>query len=492
MLFAQAQMGAAENASQQAIARLPSLFSCDVTKSGEDACAQQFVDTMAPLTFRRPITDGERARLIGVYAGARQGAADYPTALGWVIQTMLMSPYFLFRTEYGGQRLSDGKTAQLNPYETASMLSYFLWRSAPDAQLFTAAAKNELATPEQMKAQTVRMLKAPRARDSLRSFFLQWLQTNSPDALTKPDPTFTPALGQAMVDEMGQFFDQTMWSGDASLNTLMTSTHTFANASLAKLYGITGPRTTELEPVTLDSSQRSGFLTQPGFIAAQSSSDGNNPIFPGKFVRMRMLCQPLPPPPPGVPQVSADASLSARQRYSEHSKNATCQGCHHLMDPIGFGFERYDALGRFRTKQGNFAVTGQGPRGDRRRWAFHRPGRSRATPHHQQAGAQLLQRATEGTGSMLDNTIIVVFTEIGKGHTNNAINIVTVGGKNLGVKTGQYLHFGGPYPANPYSAPTGAPHNRLLVSLLQAVELTARTFGDTAATGSGPLAGYRV
>jgi hypothetical protein len=205
----------------------------------------------------------------------------------------------------------------------------------------------------------------PRARAGTRAFFSQWLEVEQlAVGLEKSDAAFTPTLKQALLEETGRFAETRALEGDGTLASLLTTTDGFANAESARIYGLSGPRSTTLEPVRLDSNRRAGFLTQPGFLAVHSSPAMPSPIFLGLFVRAKMFCQKLPPPPADIPAPSKDPNLSTRERFAMHSDSPSCRGCHVSIDPIGFGFERYDIVGRYRESETvggrDIPLTGQG------------------------------------------------------------------------------------------------------------------------------------
>jgi hypothetical protein len=361
---AEALQTTAERVSELAIKNLPALLPCDPSKVGESTCLTQFFDGIGLRVYRRPVTDAERTRLSTAFAAVRK-SADYPAALGTVIEAMIQSPNFLFRTELGGTADADG-FVRLDPWETASALSYALWSSAPDNDLLAAARANRLSEASDLEAQARRLLQDPRAHAALRSFFLQWLEVvNLPEAMKDSArfPEFNRALATDMLSETSRFVDATLWSGDGKLSTLLSSPATFANAALAKIYGLqNGPAGADLAPVMLDGAIRGGVLTQPAFLTANTPSSGFSPILIGRFVRTKVFCQALPPPPPNVkapPEPSAN--VSTRERFASHESEPACGACHQQMDPIGFGFERLDAIGRYRdTENGKFPLTGQG------------------------------------------------------------------------------------------------------------------------------------
>ncbi len=361
--FAETMQAVAERASAGLVPRLTAMLPCSlaIQPANEPSCLSAFLDQFGTRTYRRPLFASEADGLKAVFVDARM-RHTFGEALGVVAEAMLQAPGFLYRTELGqpGQARS-----RLGRFESASALSYFVWRSAPDDQLLAAARAGQLAAPADLQKEATRLLAAPRARGALHDFFFQWLELNQVAAgVQKADPAFTPALATAMLEESRRFIDQVLWSGDGSLASLLKSTSSFVNGPVGALYGKSGLSDTAFTELQLDPTQRAGLLTQPAFLAAQSSPSGFSPIFPGLFVRRKLFCQTLPAPPPGVPAPSKDPTLSARQRFATHSDSVSCQGCHRLIDPIGFGFERYDALGRYRQTErvsgAEVPLTGEG------------------------------------------------------------------------------------------------------------------------------------
>jgi len=353
-ILAEQYQDAAEKLAETAVAEhLPALLGgCNPASLGEATCAEKFVTNFGASVYRRPLVAEETTALLAVFnAGLEQ--YDFETGIRLVLTTMLQSPAFLYRVEFGAP--IDGETAvrKVAPYELASRLSFFLWGSMPDAALFKAAADGKLETKEQVAAQAKRMLADPRARDAVREFHDQWLKLKHIEEVQKDAdmfPDFDPAVLTLLRTEAETFIDHVIWDGEGDLNTMLQAPYTFMNAELAKYYGVTGPMTEAFEKVELGPGRASGFLTQGGLMAVLAKANQTSPIHRGKFIRESILCQFIPPPPDNVditpPEV--DPSLPTRERFIEHSADPFCAGCHQLMDPIGFGFEHFDALGKWR------------------------------------------------------------------------------------------------------------------------------------------------
>jgi hypothetical protein len=358
-LLAQGYETAAEQLASRAIGNLAALSSCDTATIGEDACATQFIATFGKRAFRRVLTQDETTGLLALYQANKAGA-DYNNGIQAVIEAILQSAPFLYRAEFGDAARAlagppgSGGVVPLTSYEIASRLSYFLWGSMPDDALFAAADRNQLLTADQIAAQATRMLADPKAHPAVDEFFGEWLGVDDIDNAPKDPATYaiyTPQVRDAMQSETLAFVDWVMWQSDATVGTLLTSPVTFANASLAQVYGVQGVTGDAMQKVQLDPAQRAGIITQGAVLTVLAKPDRSSPVLRGKFVREKLLCQTVSPPPQNIvitpPPVTP--GVSTREMFSMHSTVEPCKSCHALMDPIGFGFEHYDGIGRWRT-----------------------------------------------------------------------------------------------------------------------------------------------
>lgn len=363
-LLLERYMEAAEALAAEALKNLPTLLPCDPVSLGEEACARRFVEHFGRRAYRRPLSPSEGERLMRAYSAGRKDAS-FSRGIELVIRTALQSPSFLYRLEFGQNPGSADQRVRLSQQELATRLSYFLWSSMPNEELLQAADAGELAGAEQVETHARRMLLDERARNAITEFYRQWMGLGALDSLVKDatrHPEFDPALKAAMRAETPAFVEHVLWSADRQLSTLLTAPYGFVTAPLARVYGVTAPSGVVPERVTLNSAERAGLLTQAAVLAVHALPNQSSPVARGKFVRERFLCQEPDPPPPdlNVTPPEVDPTRSTRERFAEHRENVVCAGCHELMDPIGFAFESYDAVGRFRTTDGGREVDSSG------------------------------------------------------------------------------------------------------------------------------------
>jgi hypothetical protein len=360
-MLAEEYLAAAETIA--AAADLEALLPCDAAVDGEDACAGQFIDEFGVRAFRRPLDADLRARYVALFADSRD-AWGFDRAIELVVVAMLQSPRFLYRVELGLAEDEGEAMVRLDGWELASRLSYLLWGSMPDDELFAAAQGGELDTPEQVRAQAERMLADPRARAMVGEFHAQWLKLPALATISKDEAVYPgfDALRPALDEETRAFVEHVIFDDDGDLRTLLTAPYTFVNADLAALYGVSSPGGTSLERVDLPAGQRAGLLTQAGVLAVHAKPDRSSPVLRGRFVRERLLCETMPEPPPDVDTTppSVDPDASTRERFEQHTTDPSCAGCHVLLDPLGFGFEHYDGIGRWRDQDGASAVDASG------------------------------------------------------------------------------------------------------------------------------------
>lgn len=363
-VLAEQYMVTAEQLSARAISKVAFMLSCDPALLGEGPCAKSFIEKFGLKAFRRPLDADEVNDFLAVFSDGKAQAGDFLGGLRFVITGMLQSPMFLYRVETGGVAAPDAKVLPLAPYEMASRLSYLLWGSMPDDALFQAAAEGRLATKDDIEVQARRMIKDPRAEQMVAHFHKEWLGLAGMEQLLKASdvyPDFTPELRDDLTKETDAFLKEWFWR-DGTLNGFFNAPYTFTNERLAKLYGLPAPSGSGLIKVDTTGKERFGFLTQGSFLALNSKPNQPSPIHRGKFVREKLLCDILPPPPNNIiikpPDVKPGST--SRERFEQHTKDASCRQCHQLMDPIGFGFEHFDGIGKYRSTEEGKMIDAKG------------------------------------------------------------------------------------------------------------------------------------
>lgn len=355
---------AAEEAAALAVAD-PQLAPCaqEGDVGAEEACALEFGKTFGRRAFRRDLTPSDEDALMAAYAIGRDGGS-YREGIEVMIRAALQSPHFLYRLELSTGNTSD--VVEVDQFELASRLSYLIWASAPDDVLLNAASAGELGTREQVAAAARSMLDDVKAKRGITDFYAQWLGTRKVATTAKNQnlfPEFTPAVRDSMAAELPAVIEHVVWNADHKLSTLLTAPVAFVNDALAPVYGV-DVASAEPQLVTLpEQQQRAGILTLAGFLSVQAHPDQTSAVLRGKFVRSKLMCQPPPPPPEDAdinpPQL--DEGATARERFAAHSESgSSCAGCHLLMDPIGFAFENFDAMGRFREQENGHPIDASG------------------------------------------------------------------------------------------------------------------------------------
>jgi len=329
-------------------------------------CERRIVGNLARRAYRRPATPREAGALLALVSDNRKRGGSWAESIGVAIQAMLVSPNFLFRIERDPKPGLDGDpTHVISPFELASRLSYFLWSSMPDEELLRCAEQNILGNPPVLEAQVRRMLRDPKARALVENFGGQWLQFRAIDSV-QPDPVrfmaFNDYLRLSMKRETELFF-QNLLTADGSIVDFLNGRYSFLNEELARYYGVPGVKGPEFRRVDLEGTHRGGVLTHASVLTASSYATRTSVVLRGKWVLDNLLNAPVPPPPPDVPQLDEAAvgtSMSLRQQMEKHRTNTICASCHARMDPLGFGLENFDAIGRWREKDGTFPVDASG------------------------------------------------------------------------------------------------------------------------------------
>ncbi|MDO1446574.1 DUF1592 domain-containing protein [Rhodocytophaga aerolata] len=322
--------------------------------------AEKVIVPFASKAYRRFLKPEEKEPLLDLFRKVYEGTEDetrYDIALKETFKTVLLSPKFLYRIE-DEQPL--GQPFALSNFELANRLSYFLWSTLPDQELFEVAYRENLHNPAVLNKQVKRMLRDPKAKRFSESFATQWfgiskLKDNSP---VDPEryPEFTPSLRKAMYQEMVEYFHHVLTSSHNFLD-LIDSDYTFLNEELAKHYGIAGVEGEQMRKVPLQDRTRGGVLGMGSVLTATSLPIRTSPVLRGKWVLEEILGTPAPPPPPDAGQLpeqeAAAENASIRDLLVLHRSKPDCMSCHKKMDPVGFGLENFDAVGRWRTSYGD-------------------------------------------------------------------------------------------------------------------------------------------
>jgi len=356
-------MDAAEGVAERAVnAGLSALAPCAGTSAAEYAeCGADFVTRFGKRAFRRPLLPDEAQAFNTLFVGVR-ATRGYGAAVELVMQAMLQSPQFLYRVDTARAATPETGAVLLDAYQLASRLSYFLTSSMPDSELFAAADAGALRSATEIETQARRLLETPRARAMVHDFNQQWLNLNQLSGLARTAPegvADVKGIGADYRESLQAFLDHAFWdSGD--LKSLFISNVTYVNARLAGVLGVAPPASGYVAVQALPGQV--GLLTQPGLMAMLAHSDQSGPVQRGVFVRQRILCLDVPPPPPNFNPVPPDPnpSLTTRERFAVHTASSACFGCHQLIDGTGFGFENYDQLGRYRTQENNLPVDASG------------------------------------------------------------------------------------------------------------------------------------
>jgi len=360
----------AVDVAQKAVASLGKLSSCATV--GDEACGKSFVSSFGERAFRRPLSDDERNRYSANFEATRK-EIGFKEAAQLTIEAMLQSVHFLYRIDFGEASSAADDRLSVTGFEMASRLSYLLWGSMPDESLFELARSGKLSSDAEILSAAKRMLKDERAKSQLVDFHRQWLDFDHINVVFQREgekdkvkyPEYNAELRQAIREENDRFTAMVMFEGSHSVGELLTSRMTQVNAPLAKLYNVAAP-SAGWETAELPEAERSGFLTRASFLASHGHKFSGSPPLRAVYVMRRLLCMPELVPPAMVDtsepvQTMGDAPKTNRQLFEARvASSASCKSCHTLIDPIGFTFENYDAIGKYRAKDNGFDVNATG------------------------------------------------------------------------------------------------------------------------------------
>jgi hypothetical protein len=333
----------------------------------EQAVAHEILGKFAKRAYRRLVSEEEVSRLAGFVDIAMKNGGTFLEGVQAAVQAALCSPQFLFRWEMDPRAIKAGDVRNLTDFEVASRLSYFLWSSMPDDELFGLAERGELLKDGNVEKQIARMIKDSRSSAFVENFGGQWLQLHNLYEVD-PDPKKFPKYSYQLREDMKRetlSFLETLLKEDRSILDLVDARFTFLNERLARHYGIEGVQGNEFRRVDLPAdSPRGGILTMGSILMATSMPTRTSPVIRGKWILEQVLGTPPPPPPPNVPALEGakniDPNLPLKKRLEIHRENPDCAGCHSKIDPLGFALENFDAIGAFRTMDGNAPVDAQG------------------------------------------------------------------------------------------------------------------------------------
>ena len=335
------------------------IFTCEPKAVAEErACATKILSSMAGRAYRRPASDNDVQALLGFFQAGRREGGSFDAGIQFALERLLVDPEFLLRVYRDPATPKPGETTyRLSDLEVASRLSFFLWSSIPDDRLIDLARRGQLTTPATLEKEARRMLADPRATDALvNNFAAQWLNLRRVEEVVVDPlryPNYDLSLMQAFRRET-EFFVENTIREDRPVTELLDADYTFVNERLARHYGIPGVYGSRFRKVTVPNhDQRGGLLTEGALLATASYPDRTSPVLRGKWLLNNIFGIPIPPPPPGV-DTNIDNKPGAppksiRERLDQHRKNATCNSCHAIIDPLGFALENFDVIGGWRT-----------------------------------------------------------------------------------------------------------------------------------------------
>lgn len=343
------------------------LVGCTPSGTPGDTCARGYFERFGRRAWRRPLEAAEVDRLMTLAESAATELGSAVDGVRWATVAVLASPNFIYRAELGAP--SVGGALRFTGFEMASRLAFLIWNSLPDDALLDEAAAGTLQTVEGVRAAAERLLNSPAGREAVGNFAEEYmrldrvlLQAKDPELY----PEYTSTLKVAMVRDMRGAWESVAFDEQTSALNVFVSGATVVNSELAALYGLdaTGLDPNTFRSATLPAGPRTGILGKSGFLSQFANQKYGSPTLRGKFISEAFLCTPVDPPPGNVntdiPEPLPDRPMTRRQQLSEHSTNPTCAGCHMMMDPMGFPFENFDAIGRYRTLDHGLPVDASG------------------------------------------------------------------------------------------------------------------------------------
>lgn len=339
-------------------AALRAISGCELLARSDATCKGQFLERFLKRTYRRAVTDEDRSEMNAVFTEGEKLGGDFASGVRAVVEVALQSPDFTYLIELG-QEAGSGDTVSLSGYETAARLAYFLTGSPPDDELLAAAEQGALDSGA-LEAQATRLLGSPKSREQLRHFYAKLLPLTG--QAPKPLPGYTAQIVELAQEETGRFIEDVTFDGAGTFRALLTEPTTWVNEPLARFYGYPAVSGDAFQKVQLDPSRRMGIFTQSAFLSGTSYSLQSNPVLRGLSILRQVLCYETPPPPPDVISAPAPPSEGGtnRQRLEVATSDPACQSCHRDINPVGFAFEHYDAVGLWRDTDNGAAIDSSG------------------------------------------------------------------------------------------------------------------------------------
>lgn len=335
------------------------LVACVPAGVTDEACARETLSAIGARAFRRSLTEVELGRFSAVAIGAAGVLGDFHAGLEFGLAAILQSFPFLYRVEIGEPDPANPAVYRYSAGELATRLSYLIWNTTPDDELLASAADERLLAPDELAAQSRRLLASPRAREGVATFHDERFRLSHLEQLAK-DPATYPQLTDTLIEAMRREVQELVTdvvAGQRDYRELLTGRTTFVNDELGALYGLSTSGS-DFEKTTFpETSARSGLLTSAAFLAMHAGNVETSPSKRGKFVRESILCQSIPEPPPGVSTViPPQPTKTMREKLAAHAMDPKCAGCHAIIDPIGLAFEHFDAIGAFRETDDGVAL----------------------------------------------------------------------------------------------------------------------------------------
>jgi len=349
---------------------LAKLAACAAQPSPDSACARTTIETFASKAFRRTPTEHELNELLGLHASVSSSGGNFAQGIAAVLSAILQAPDFLYRIEWGTEAGPRPDVRRLTGHEMASRLSYLFWGTSPDEGLRAAAESGVLLDSDGIAREAARLLDDPRSHAGLAAFFEDFLELYQLPELVRSDPAYSAQLGGWLQRATQRFIEAQIFERGASWPSLLTADRAFVNGPVSGFFGIAGISGEQWQEVALDSTQRLGLLTHPSLLMTGTFSDSTNPTQRGYRLMEKVLCRHVDAEPPNLPLELGEPAATAettRQRWARLTSGSNCVPCHRDMDQLGFAFENFDSLGRYRTQDhgleidSHIDVTGLGP-----------------------------------------------------------------------------------------------------------------------------------